>query len=144
MRQQEFESQASEWLLPFFLEGLCAGFPSPADDHLEPSIDLLELLIPNRPATFLWRVDGHSMRDAGIFHDDILIVDRSLEARDGDVVVAIVNGERSLKRLRLDGRRPRLTFENSDYPDTYAVPDDAQVEVWGVVRANVHLWRGRR
>jgi DNA polymerase V len=144
LRQHEFESQAEAWQLPLFLEGLCAGFPSPADDHLEPSIDLLELLIPNRPATFLWRVDGHSMRDAGIYHDDILIVDRSLSPRHGDVVVAIVNGERSLKRLHLDGPRPRLAFENADFPDTYAVPDDAAVEVWGVVRCNVHWLRGRR
>ena len=144
VRQQEFESKDGEWLLPFFLEGLCAGFPSPADDHLEPSIDLLKLLIPNKPATFLWRVDGHSMRDAGIFHGDILIVDRSLAARHGDVVVAIVNGERSLKRLHLDGPRPRLSFENADFPASYAVPEEAEVEVWGVVRCNVHWLRDRR
>lgn len=142
LRQREFESEAVV-TLPLVLEGLCAGFPSPADDHIEEQIDLLQLLIPNRPATFLWRVDGHSMRDGGIYHDDILIVDRSLVPRHGDVV-AIVNGERSLKRLHLDGPRPRLAFENTDFPDTYAVPDDAAVEVWGVVRCNVHWLRGRR
>ena len=143
LRHHEFESQAEAWSLPFVVEGLCAGFPSPADDHLEPDINLLELLIPNKPATFLWRVDGHSMRDAGIFHGDLLIVDRSLTPRHGDVVVAVVNGERSLKRLLLDGPQPRLALENADFP-AFAVPEAAEVEIWGVVRCNVHWLRGRR
>ena len=145
MRQSEFESEADAqaWHLPFFLEGLCAGFPSPADDHVDQSIDLLALLIPNKPATFLWRVDGHSMQDAGIYHDDILVVDRSLTPRHGDVVVAIVNGERSLKRLHLDGPRPRLAFENAEFP-AYPLPEEGDVEVWGVVRCNVHWLRDRR
>lgn len=142
LRQREFESEAVA-TLPLVLEGLCAGFPSPADDHVEEQIDLLALLMPNRPATFLWRVDGHSMRDAGIFHGDLLIVDRSLVPRHGDVVVATVNGERSLKRLWLDGPRPRLAFENAEFP-AYPVPEEAEVDVWGVVRCNVHWLAGRR
>ncbi|WP_353619420.1 S24 family peptidase, partial [Ochrobactrum sp. SFR4] len=64
----------AEVLVPLMLHGLCAGFPSPADDYIDDTIDLSKLLISNPPATFLWRVDGHSMRDAGIFHGDLLIV----------------------------------------------------------------------
>jgi len=142
LHQRTSESEIAV-TLPLFLEGLCAGFPSPADDHIEEQIDLLALMMPNRPATFLWRVDGHSMKEAGIFHGDLLIVDRSLTPRHGDVVVATVNGERSLKRLLLDGPRPRLVFENRQFP-AYPVPDEVEVDVWGVVRCNVHWLSGRR
>ena len=141
LRQKEFVTSILK--VPLFLEGLCAGFPSPADDYIDQSIDLSALLVPNPPATFLWRVDGHSMHDAGIYHDDILVVDRSLTPIHGDVVVAIVNGERSLKRLALDGPRPRLIFENKDFP-AYPLPEEGDVEIWGVVRCNIHWLRGRR
>lgn len=78
--------------LPFFTVGLCAGFPSPADDYADEAIDLSVLLMRNRPATFLFRVDGDSMVDEGIFHGDIVVVDRSLLPVDHSIVVAIVNG----------------------------------------------------
>lgn len=127
----------AEISIPMMLHGLCAGFPSPADDFIEDAIDLSRYLIKNPPATFLWRVDRHSMRDAGIFHGDLLIVDRSLRPIDGDVVVAIIHGERSLKRLRLQGGRPRLLFENSDMP-LFDLPEIAEVEIWEVATANIH------
>ncbi|WP_235923481.1 LexA family protein [Pseudochrobactrum lubricantis] len=133
----------AEVLVPLMLHGLCAGFPSPADDYIDDTIDLSKLLISNPPATFLWRVDGHSMRDAGIFHGDLLIVDRSVKPRDGDIVVATVHGERSLKRLSLKGDRPRLTFENRDMP-TFEIPELAEVEVWGVAISNIHWLRPRK
>ena len=133
----------AEVLIPLFLEGLCAGFPSPADDHIEERIDLARLLTPNPPATFLWRVDGSSMVSAGIHHGDLLVVDRSLTPIHGDVVVAIVNGERSLKRLLLNGARPRLVFENPELP-AYPLPDAGDVEIWGVARCNIHWLRGTK
>lgn len=129
--------------IPLFLEGLCAGFPSPADDYIDERVDLNRVLVPNPPASFLWRVSGHSMIDAGIFDGDLLIVDRSLTPLHGDIVVVIVNGERSLKRLHLDGPRPRLTFENAALP-LYPLPDLADVEIWGVARCNVHWLRPRK
>lgn len=89
----------AEVLVPLYLKGLCAGFPLPADDYIDERVDLARLLIRNPAATFLWRVSGWSMRDAGNYDKDILVVDRSLQPRHGDVVVAIVNGERALKRL---------------------------------------------
>ncbi len=126
--------------LPMIAHGLCAGFPSPADDHLDETIDLTRLLVSNPPATFLWRVDGSSMRDAGIYHGDLLVVDRSLDPRDGDVVVATVHGERSLKRLHIRNGRPRLSFENSDMP-AFDLPEVADAELWGVVVCNIHWLR---
>lgn len=130
----------AEITLPLIGHRLCAGFPSPADDFLEEAIDLNRLLVRNPAATFLWRVGGESMRDAGIYDGDLLVVDRSLRPVDGDVVVATVLGERSLKRLRLRGKRPQLVFENRDMP-AYEVPDIAEVEIWGVVICNVHWLR---
>ena len=130
----------AEITVPLFLHGLCAGFPSPADDFLDEAIDLTRLLVKNPPATFLWKVDGNSMIDAGIYHGDLLVVDRSLTPRHRDIVVATVHGERSLKRLLLDGRRPRLAFENRAMP-SYDLPEVAEVEVWGVARCNVHWLR---
>lgn len=130
----------AEIIIPIFSYGLCAGFPSPADDFLDEGIDLTRLIIRNPPATFLWKVDGHSMRDAGIYDGDLLVVDRSLTPRHGDVVVVIVHGERSLKRLHLDGTRPRLSFENRDMP-AFDLPEIAEVEIWGVARCNVHWLR---
>ncbi|MGI2036325.1 LexA family protein [Rhizobium panacihumi] len=133
----------AEISVPLMLHGLCAGFPSPADDYIEEAIDLSRLLILNPPATFLWRVDGHSMRDAGIFHGDLLVVDRSLTPMDGDIVVAIVHGERSLKRLSLHGGRARLLFENRDMP-LFSLPEIAEVEIWGVATSNIHWLRDRK
>jgi len=133
----------AEILVPLMSHGLCAGFPSPADDYIDDTIDLSRHLIRNPPTTFLWRVDGHSMRDAGIFHGDLLIVDRSVKPCDGDIVVATVHGERSLKRLSLNGDRPRLSFENRDMP-SYEIPELAEVEIWGVALSNIHWLRPRK
>jgi DNA polymerase V len=126
--------------VPMVAHGVCAGFPSPADDHLDDPIDLTSLLIQNPPATFLWRVDGSSMRDAGIFDGDLLVVDRSLDPRDGDVVVATVDGERTLKRLSVRDGRPHLSLENSDMP-AYELSEVTEVEVWGVIVCNIHFHR---
>ena len=130
----------AEIQIPMVLHGLCAGFPSPADDFHDDPIDLTRLLVRNPPATFLWKVDGHSMRDAGIYHGDLLVVDRSVSPRHRDVVVATVHGERSLKRLLLDGPRPRLAFENREMP-FFELPELAEVEIWGVALCNVHWLR---
>lgn len=131
-----------ELLVPMFAHAICAGFPSPADDFLEDAVDVARLLIVNPPATFLWRVDGSSMTGVGIFDRDVLVVDRSLEPRNGDVVVAIVDGERSLKRLTL-GARPQLAFANGRMP-AYELPELVDVEIWGVVTWNLHRLRAVR
>lgn len=131
----------SELVLPKGLHGVCAGFPSPADDYLDEHIDLASLLCQNKPATFLMWVDGQSMVGAGIYPGDLLVIDRSLKAVDGDVVIAVVDGLCSVKRLALKGGPPRLLCENNAYPP-YLIGEE-QVEIWGVVKCNIH-WLGNR
>lgn len=115
---------------------ICAGFPSPADDFLDGAIDLGDLLTPNPAASFLWRVSGHSMRDAGIHDGDIVVVDRSRLPRHGDAVVAVVDGEVSLKVYRERGPG-RLAFGNAAMP-AFVLPESASVEVWGTVTWTLH------
>jgi DNA polymerase V len=110
-----------------------AGFPSPADDYLEGEIDLAQLLIERPAATFLMRVAGHSMTGAGILDGDYVVVDRSLEARPGHVVVAVLSGEMTLRRLRhLKDGRSLLQAEHPDYPSV-VVGEEHPAELWGVV-----------
>ncbi|HEX9226706.1 MAG TPA: translesion error-prone DNA polymerase V autoproteolytic subunit [Arthrobacter sp.] len=114
-----------------------AGFPSPAQDYFEGRIDLNKHLIADITCTFLVRVSGHSMDGAGICDGDELVVDRSLAPVDGNVVVAIVDGELTVKRLRLEHGRVRLAAENPDYPDI-TVPELAELSIWGVVIRCLH------
>ena len=94
--------QKTKIVRPLFSSGVSAGFPSPAEDHIDRKLDLNELLIQHPVATFFVRVAGESMKDAGINHGDILVVDRSLEAVSGKIVIAIVNGELTVKRFIQD------------------------------------------
>ena len=109
-----------------------AGFPSPADDHVERRLDLNEHFIRNPAATFCVRATGESMTGAGIFPGDILIVDRSREAVHGSIVIAVVEGELTVKRLyRRDGN-VRLDPENTDYRSIH-INEDMELIIWGVV-----------
>lgn len=111
---------------------LPAGFPSPAEDHAVKRIDLNEVLIRHPQATFTMRVRGHSMRDAGIDDGDVVLVDRAIKPAHGHVVVAVVDGEFTVKRLWSRGGRVKLQAANPTFPDI--VPGDGQtLEVWGVV-----------
>ena len=117
---------------PLFLSRVPAGFPSPAEDYVECSLDLNEHLIAHREATFFVRVKGHSMTGAGIRDGDLLVVDRSLEAGDGDIVVAVVDGELTVKRLSRRGGTVRLLPEHpSCAPIEFK--DGQELTVWGVV-----------
>lgn len=102
--------------LPVYAARVPAGLPSPADDHLESPLDLTEHLVRHPAATFLVTVSGRSMEGAGIFHGDTLVVDRSLEPRDRDIVVAAVDGELTVKRLRKQAGRVVLVAESPHYP----------------------------
>ena len=94
------------YAIPLYTCSVSAGFPSPADEYLEGKLDLNQHLIPHPLAIFFVRVSGNSMVGAGIYEGDLLIVDRSLEPRDGKVVIAVVNGELLVKRLRFRGKQP--------------------------------------
>lgn len=127
----------SQQYLPIFHENISAGFPSPAQDYIESGLDLNELMIKHPASTFFVRVDGDSMRGAGIFSGDILVVDRSLEASNGKIIVAIVNGEFTVKRLVIKKEGVQLVPANSAYPSINVHPD-LDFQVWGVVTYVIH------
>ena len=117
---------------PLYLERISAGFPSPADDYIETALDLNTYLVRNPAATFMVRVSGDSMSGAGIHDGDILVVDRSEEPVPGRIVVAVLDGELTVKRLvRKDGQI-FLTPENPRYRPI-AVAAEQDLHVWGVV-----------
>lgn len=121
----------------FYESGLPAGFPSPADDYLERSLDLHELLVEHPEATFFVRVQGDSMTGAKMHSGDILIVDRSLTAAHGKIVVALLNGEFTVKRLVRKGQKLYLAAENPCYPPI-EVTEESDFQVWGVVTYVIH------
>ena len=129
--------RTTELKLPVFLESVSAGFPSPAEDYLEGRLDLNEHLIRNPSATFFVRVTGDSMTGAGIYSGDMLVVDRSLAAKDGSVIIAVINGELLVKRLRMAQGEVWLEAENPNYSPVTITPD-MQFEVWGVVSTVIH------
>ncbi len=122
---------------PFFENGVSAGFPSPAADYEEQKLDLNKHLIKHPAATFFVKASGDSMIGAGVHTGDILIVDRSLEPQDKNVVIAIINGELTVKRIRIRRNKISLVAENNDYP-IQDIPEDAEFEVWGIVTYVVH------
>lgn len=128
---------STRYKLPVFLGRLPAGFPSPADDYIEGKLDLNRHLIKHPAATFFVRVTGDSMLDAGIHSRDILIVDRSLEAIDGNVIVAVLDGELTVKRLYKRNNVLRLLPANKDY-QPIEIQAQQSFEIWGVVTNVIH------
>ena len=113
-----------------------AGFPSPAEDHAEKRIDIMDHLVKHPLATYMLRVRGESMKNAGIFDNDVVIVDRIIKPRHGHIVIAMIDGEFTCKRLSLRNGRLKLQAENEDFEDI--LPQSGQtVEVWGVVVASI-------
>ena len=123
--------------IPYALSTVSAGFPSPADDYIEHNLSLTELLIHNHLSTFLMKASGDSMIDAGINHDDILVVDRSLEAKNRDIIIAILEGNLTVKRLliKTDGSI-LLKSENPLYANIQ-MSEMAELEIWGVVTSSI-------
>jgi len=122
---------------PSFDAAVPAGFPSPAADYEQDTLDLNKHLVSNPAATFFVRVAGDSMLGAGIHHGDLLVVDRSLEPRDKNVVIAVLDGDLTVKRIRLGNGKITLEPENDDYA-SQQVSADAAFEVWGIVTSVIH------
>jgi DNA polymerase V len=122
---------------PLFVEQVAAGFPSPAEDYIDQSLDLNELLVRRPAATFFVRASGDSMIGAGIHSGDILVVDRSLEPANGRIVVAVINAEMTVKRIRARNGRLYLDPDNGDFAPI-EVTKDMDFEVWGVVQYVIH------
>lgn len=114
-----------------------AGFPSPADDHVEQRLSLDEHLIQHRESTFFMRVSGESMHGLGIYDGDLLVVDRALPATHGSVVIAVLDGEFTVKQLLHTPAGQVLRAAHPAYPDTL-IRHEQDFSVWGVVSWNVH------
>lgn len=118
--------------IPLMGTSVCAGFPSPADDYVEEALDPARLIVTNPASTFMWRVAGSSMTGAGIHDGDFVVVDRSLKAKPGDVVVAMIDGLFSVKRVRRHGARLALDFDSPAMPPL-VLDEAAEAAIWGVV-----------
>lgn len=124
-------------LFPLYSSKVPAGFPSPADDYIESRLDLNEYLVRHKEATFFLRVKGSSMAGANIHDGSLLIVDRSIEAKHNDIVVADIDGDLTVKRLYKRDGVVKLLAENEAFPEIVIKPD-SELVVWGVVRHVVH------
>jgi DNA polymerase V len=115
---------------------VCAGFPSPAEDLGAQRIDLTQMLITHAQATYFLRASGHSMVESGIFDNDILVVDRAIKPRHNHIVVAVVDGDFTVKQLYQRAGRIKLKAANPTHPDI--VPKEGQtLEIWGVVTSSI-------
>lgn len=127
-------------LIPYALEKINAGFPSPAQDYIDKALDMNEHLIKNATSTFIVKVASLSMLNAGIDIDDELIVDRSLDAKHGDIVIALIDNEFTVKRLMFDEKGQWLKAENPDYKNIY-LADGQELIIWGVVTHIIKMTR---
>ena len=123
---------SSEMKLPFFDVGISAGFHSPADDFIELSIDLNKALIKNKDTTFFAKVKGHSMKNAGINDGDLLVIDRSLEPQDNKIAVCQIDGEFTVKRIKIEKEVVWLIAENENY-QPIKVTSENDFIIWGIV-----------
>lgn len=129
--------------IPLASEKVAAGFPSPAQDYVDKTLDMNEHLIKNEVATFVVKVASLSMRDAGIEIDDELVVDRSIEAKHEDIVIALIDNEFTVKRLMIAGDDNRwLKAENPEYSDIH-LQDGQEMVIWGVVTFVIKPFRKR-
>lgn len=122
--------------LPFYEQGVCAGFPSPAEDYQEVRLDLNLLLVKNKESTFFIRARGQSMIEAGISDGDLLVVDRSLIARNGSIVIAIIDGLFTVKTLLKTNGEVKLLPANPKYEEI-VFKEGQELTIWGVVTSIV-------
>ena len=123
--------------LNFYASQIPAGFPSPAEDFMEKRLDLNDYLVKNQASTFLIRVKGNSMVNAGIFDGDLLVVDRSVEPADGKIVLGVLNGEFTVKRIVKKGKKLILAPENENYKPI-EITEEMDFQSWGVVTFSIH------
>jgi len=122
--------------LPYVDAGIRAGFPSPADDFIELSIDLNKHLIKHKDTTFFATVKGHSMKNAGIYDGDLLIIDKSLEPQNDKIAICQIDGEFTVKRIKIEQNIVWLIAENEEF-DPIKVTRDNELIIWGIVTASI-------
>lgn len=133
----DYIQNGDEKAFPLYASKVQAGFPSPADDYIECKLDLNDHLIKHPAATFFARATGNSMIKAGIFDGDLLIVDRSLEAKNGKIVIAAIDGELTVKRYKVNKGEAFLMPENDAFPPI-KLSEENDIHLWGVVTNVIH------
>jgi len=123
--------------IPFYQFNVPAGFPSPAENFMDLDLNLQDYLVQNPSATFCVRVTGHSMQNAGILSGDVMVVDRSLEPKNNTIVLAVLDGEFTVKRIQKKGKELFLKPENKDFKPI-KVTEEMNFQVWGVVTHIIH------
>ena len=131
------KEDSSTLLIPLVKGTISAGFPSPAEDYIELGIDLNKYLIKNPISTFFLRVSGNSMNNAGIYNNDLLIIDRSINPLPGHIVVAILDGEFTLKRLIKEKDNYYLKADKENYP-AISLYEYVDIQIWGVAIYSIH------
>lgn len=126
------QSNITKLAIPVFSSKVAAGLPSPAEDHIEDTLDLNDYMVQHPDSTFMLRVEGESMKDVGILPNDILIVDRAIKAAHNKIVIAALDGELTVKRLFHRGELIKLLPENLNYPEII-IKQEANLVIWGVV-----------
>lgn len=127
---------STELQLPLIENGINAGFPSPANDFLDGAIDLNKHLIKNPSATFIAVTNGNSMQGAGIYDRDLLIIDKSLQPSNNDIAVCIIDGEFTLKRLKVEKKAIYLIPENDEF-EPIKVTEDNDFSIWGILTFSI-------
>ena len=120
-----------------YLNSVCAGFPSPANDYLEGEIDLNRYLIKNPLATFIVKSQGNCMLQAGIHSGDLLVVDRSIKPKNHSIVIASIDGDLTVKQIKVSGKRSLLTSGNKDYVNV-KINNESDIFIWGIVTKVIH------
>ena len=120
-----------------YLNSVCAGFPSPASDYLEGEIDLNRYLIKNPLATFIVKSQGNCMLQAGIHSGDLLIVDKSIKPKNNSIVIASINGDLIVKRIKISGKKFLLTSDNKKYGN-FEINNESDIFIWGIVTKVIH------
>ncbi len=127
----------TKYRVPLYLNPIAAGFPSPTEDYIEGKIDLNRHLVKHPESTFLVRVTGESMQNAGIHSHDLLVVDQAIEPTSGKIIIAVINGELTVKRLRKHRNKLWLMPENPDY-QPIEIDENIDFHIWGVVTNVIH------
>jgi DNA polymerase V len=129
----------TELELPYFDALIKAGFPAPVDDYSESKLDLNKYVVSHPQSTFFVKVDGDSMQGCGIYEGDIVVVDKILEAKSGNIVLAVVDGEFTLKRLQINTNTKQISLvpENPKY-QPIIITNEMELQIWGVVTFTIH------
>jgi len=136
----QFAQTKQRAILPLYTSKVSAGFPSPADDHVEQRLNPSDYLVKNDTATFFVRVKGDSMIEAGIFDNDVLVIDRSRTQQTGDIVLAVLDGEFTVKILGRSRKSVKLIPANRNYP-VIEIKKGQSLEIWGVVTGSMRKFK---